>query len=84
MLRTSGGGTKSIGPIDMSGPKVKYGSQEQRTLGAHETGEQQAISGGGETDAAVVAQVQLMEWRTRIHEVLTNVIGGLRCGEGKT
>jgi hypothetical protein len=54
-LRTSGEGKKSIGPNGVSGPKVKYGSQEQLTLGAHETGEQQAISGGGETDAAVMA-----------------------------
>jgi hypothetical protein len=53
------------------------------TLDAHETGEQQAISGGGETDAEV-AHSQLMERGTRIHEALTDVIGGLRCREGKT
>jgi hypothetical protein len=39
----------------VSAPKDNNHSGVRLTLGAHETGEQQAIKGGGETDAEGVA-----------------------------
>jgi hypothetical protein len=52
-LRTGGdeGSLKCIGPIAVSAPKGKKHTRVRLTLDAHETGEQQAIKGGGETDA---------------------------------